>query len=92
MNTSTQKRPPWPAGDERGMGNLIGPETWMRCSAHLSDPNAKCYDLSHRISNTMPMSPYSKPLTFTTRPTRGMRNSVHSSRSEERRVGKECRL
>jgi kynurenine formamidase len=83
MNTQSLSRPPWPAGDERGMGNIIGPETWMRCAPFLSDPRAKCYELSHRITNTMPMSPYSKPLTFTTRPTRGMRNSVHSSNMDQ---------
>jgi kynurenine formamidase len=83
MNTPTPRRPPWPAGDERGMGNLMGPETWMRCAPFLSDPKAKCYELSHRISSTMPMSPYSKPLTFTTRPTRGMRNSIHSSNMDQ---------
>ncbi len=83
MNTQGPLRPPWPAGDERGMGNIIGPETWTRCAPFLSDPRAKCYELSHRISNTMPMSPYSKPLTFTARPTRGMRNSIHSSNMDQ---------
>jgi kynurenine formamidase len=83
MNTQNPRRPPWPSGDERGMGNLIGPETWMRCAPFLSDPMAKCYELSHRISNTMPMSPYSKALSFTTRPTRGMRNSAHSSNMDQ---------
>jgi kynurenine formamidase len=65
------------------MGNIISPETWMRYAPFLGDPRAKCYELSHRISNTMPMSPYSKPLTFTTRPTRGMRNSIHSSNMDQ---------
>jgi kynurenine formamidase len=83
MNKLEARRPPWPRGDERGMGNVIGPETWMRCAAHLSDFDAKCYELSHPISNTMPMSPYSKPLTFTTRPTRGMRNAIHSSNMDQ---------
>jgi kynurenine formamidase len=83
MTDQTSRRPPWPAGDERGMGNIIGPETWMRCAPYLGDPKAKCYELSHRISNTMPMSPYSKPLTLTTRPTRGMRNSIHSSNMDQ---------
>jgi len=83
MTSQSPRRPPWPAGDERGMGNILGPETWMRCAPYLSDPKAKCYELSHRISNTMPMSPYSKPLTFTTRPTRGMRNSIHSSNMDQ---------
>jgi hypothetical protein len=54
-------------------------ETRMLCAAHLGDPDAKCYDLSHAIANTMPMSPYNRPLTFATRKTRGMRNSVYSS-------------
>ena len=74
-----ERRPPWPAKDEQGMGNIIGPETWMRCAPLLADPNAKCYELSHRITETMPMSPFSKPLKFPSRPTRGMRNSIHSS-------------
>jgi kynurenine formamidase len=65
------------------MGNIIGPETWARCARHLSDPNARCYELSHVISGTMPMSPYSKPLLFTSRPTRGMRNSIHSSNMDQ---------
>jgi kynurenine formamidase len=65
------------------MGNIIGPETWIRCAPYLSDPNAKCYELSHRISNTMPMSPYSKTLEFTARPTRGMRNTTHSSNMDQ---------
>jgi kynurenine formamidase len=77
------RRPPWPAGDERGMGNIIGPETWMRCAPYLCDPRAKCYELSHLVSNSMPMSPYSKPLSFTSRPTRGMRNSIHSSNMDQ---------
>jgi kynurenine formamidase len=83
MSTLQARRPPWPRGDERGMGNIIGPETWRRCAAHLSDPDAKCYELSHPISNTMPMSPFSRPLTFTTRPTRGMRNAVHTSNMDQ---------
>jgi kynurenine formamidase len=83
MSEATVQRPPWPRGDERGMGNIIGPETWLRCAAYLADPNARCYELSHPISGTMPMSPYSKPLTFTTRPTRGMRNAIHSSNMDQ---------
>jgi len=79
MDKLNQRRPPWPIGDERGMGNIIGPETWLRCAPYLGDPKAKCYELSHPISGTMPMSPYSRPLSFTARPTRGMRNSIHSS-------------
>src|SRR5215467_10821393 len=83
MSTATLRRPPWPKDDEQGMANIIGPETWARCAPYLCEPAARCYELSHRISGTMPMSPYSKPLVFGTRPTRGMRNSVHSSNMDQ---------
>ncbi|HEX5092706.1 MAG TPA: cyclase family protein [Burkholderiales bacterium] len=39
-------RPPWPAGDERGMANQIGPATWTRCAWHLTQSRAKLYELS----------------------------------------------
>ena len=29
------RRPPWPEGDELGMGNIMGPETWARCAPFL---------------------------------------------------------
>jgi kynurenine formamidase len=74
--------PPWPKNDERGMANTLGPATWWRCAEHLMAPGAKCYELSHEISNTMPTSPFSTPLKLTPRPTRGMRNAVHASNME----------
>jgi kynurenine formamidase len=74
---------PWPAGDERGMANAIGRGTWLRAAQHLAAPQAKCYELSHAISNTMPSSPFGKPLKFQARPTRGIKNSRHASNMEE---------
>ena len=74
---------PWPAGDERGMTNAIGPGTWLRCAQHLAAPGAKCYELSHPITNTMPSSPFGKPLKFKARATRGIKNSRHASNMEE---------
>jgi kynurenine formamidase len=74
---------PWPAGDERGMANAIGPGTWLRAAQHLAAPRAKCYELSHPISNTMPSSPFGKPLKFQARATRGIKNSRHASNMEE---------
>lgn len=68
--------------DERGMARLLGPETWMRCAQHLGAPGAKCYELSHEITNTMPSSPFSAPLKLQPRPTRGMPNAVHASNME----------
>src|SRR5947209_20426263 len=74
ITTSTAQTPrsPWPPGDEIGMANTLGPQTWQRCATYLADPRAKSYELSHLRSNTMPQSPF-------------------GVRSEERRVGKECR-
>ena len=74
--------PPWPTGDERGMANTLGPATWFRAAAHLAAPGARCYELSHPISNTMPSSPFSKTIEIVPRPTRGMRNAVHASNME----------
>jgi kynurenine formamidase len=74
--------PPWPKGDERGMANTLGPATWFRAAAHLAAPGARYYELAHPITNTMPNSPFSKPLELTPRPTRGMRNTIHSSNME----------
>ena len=74
--------PPWPKGDERGMANTLGQGTWWRCAPYLMAPGAKCYELSHEISNTMPASPFSNPLKLTPRATRGMRNAVHASNME----------
>ena len=74
--------PPWPKGDERGMANTLGPGTWWRCAQYLMAPGAKCYELSHEISNTMPSSPFSNPLKLQPRATRGMRNAVHASNME----------
>jgi kynurenine formamidase len=53
--------PPWPAGDERGMANAIGPATWARCAALLSQSNAKVYEISHARSGSMPLSPFAGP-------------------------------
>jgi len=57
-----QPAPPWPAGDERGMANAIGPETWGRCAEVLSRSNAKAYEVSHLRSGTMPLSRFAGPL------------------------------
>ena len=50
--------PPWPAGDERGMANQIGPATLARCAWHMQQPGSRTYELSHLRSNTMPASPF----------------------------------
>ena len=55
-------RSPWPPGDEIGMANTLGPQTWQRCTTYLADPKAKSYELSYLRSNTMPQSPFGVPL------------------------------
>lgn len=74
---------PWPAGDEQGMANALGRGTWLRAAQYLAAPRAKCYELSHPITNTMPSSPFGKPLKFQARTTRGIKNSRHASNMEE---------
>jgi kynurenine formamidase len=64
--------PPWPAGDERGMANQIGPATWNRCAWHLSQAGAQAYELSHVRSNTMPLSPFAGPYSLKPQATAGI--------------------
>jgi len=74
--------PPWPAGDERGMANALGRGTWMRCAYHLAQPDAREYELSHLRSNTMPMSPFSRPYEYRFNPTTVIPGTVHAFNTE----------
>jgi kynurenine formamidase len=80
---SAQNRPPWPAGDERGMANTLGPATWQRCAPHLSNPNAKSYELSFVRSNTMPQSPFAVQLRENAKPTVGIPGTRHAFNTDE---------
>jgi kynurenine formamidase len=80
---TAQNRPPWPAGDEIGMANTLGPATWQRCAAQLANPKAKAYELSHVRSNTMPQSPFGTPLRDKYRPTVGIPGTMHAFNGEE---------
>jgi kynurenine formamidase len=73
----------WPAGDEIGMANHLGPATWQRCAPHLANPNAKSYELSYPRSNTMPQSPFAVPLRENSLPTAGVAGTRHAFNSEE---------
>tara|TARA_B100000965_G_scaffold319191_1_gene280053 strand:- start:2075 stop:3091 length:1017 start_codon:yes stop_codon:yes gene_type:complete len=44
--------------NQRGMGNLIGSETWARCASELASEGAREYELSYERSPTMPKSPF----------------------------------
>jgi len=43
---------------QRGMTNLLGIDTWKRCSTQLSNPLAKSYELSYKRTESMPLSPF----------------------------------
>ena len=78
-----QSASPWPAGDELGMANTLGPATWKRCAPHLANAKAKSYELSHIRSNTMPQSPFGMPLVDKYRPTVGIPGTMHAFNGEE---------
>jgi kynurenine formamidase len=73
----------WPAGDEIGMANNLGTQTWQRCAPHLASPHSKSYELSHIRSNTMPQSPFGTPLVDKFRPTVGIPGTKHAFNGEE---------
>jgi kynurenine formamidase len=82
-----QAASPWPAGDEIGMANTLGPDTWKRCAPHLAKSKAKAYELSHLRSNTMPQSPFGTPLRDKYRPTVGIPGTRHAFNGEETESG-----
>jgi kynurenine formamidase len=82
--------PPWPAGDERGMANQIGPATFQRCAWHMSQPGAIAYELSQVRSNTMPLSPFTGPYETKPKPTSGIPGSAHAFNSETTNEGAEA--
>ena len=73
----------WPAGDEIGMANNLGPATWARCAPHLANANAKSYELSFPRSNTMPQSPFAVPLRENAKPTVGIPGTRHAFNTDE---------
>ncbi|HXM82686.1 MAG TPA: cyclase family protein [Burkholderiales bacterium] len=81
--------PPWPAGDERGMANQMGPATWGRCAWHLTQPGAQVYEVSQLRSNTMPLSPFAGPYVQKPKPTSGMPGTAHAFNSETYNEGVE---
>jgi kynurenine formamidase len=81
--------PPWPAGDERGMANQIGPATLQRCAWHIGEPGARTYELSHVRSGTMPLSPFAGPYQPKAKPTAGIPGTGHAFNSETLTEGAE---
>jgi kynurenine formamidase len=81
--------PPWPAGDERGMANTLGPLTTQRCAWHMAQAKARVYEASHPRSNTMPKSPFAGPGGTKYKPTAGVPFSAHAFNSELMEAGAE---
>jgi len=79
--------PPWPAGDERGMANQIGPATFQRCAWHMSQPGAISYEISQVRSNTMPLSPFSGPYAVKPSATAGIPGTAHAFNTESLNEG-----
>jgi kynurenine formamidase len=75
--------PPWAAGDEQGMGNTQGYATRLRCIAHLANPRARQYELSHERSETMPVSPFGVPLSYEYHPTQALPFTRHAFNGED---------
>lgn len=81
--------PPWPSGDERGMANAIGAQTWARCGWHLSQPGAREFEISHLRTSTMPKSPFSPPYAQKFQPTASLPGTRHAFNSEHYEAGAE---
>jgi kynurenine formamidase len=81
--------PPWPAGDERGMANAIGPQTYARCAWHMSRAGAKAYELSHVRSASMPLSPFAAPYAPKPKASAGIPGSAHLFNTETLNEGAE---
>jgi kynurenine formamidase len=80
---------PWPAGDQKGMGNTQGPGTWARCAWHMAQPGAKAYELSWERSNTMPKSPFVGPYAVKPKPVAGIPGTAHAFNGEVLNEGAE---
>src|SRR5688572_21419243 len=81
--------PPWPAGDERGMANVLGEATTRRCGWHMSQRGARTYEASFERSNTMPKSPFANPSLAKPKPTAGVPFSAHAFNAETFDAGAE---
>jgi kynurenine formamidase len=81
--------PPWPAGDERGMANQIGPATLNRCAWYMQQPYARPYEISQVRSNTMPLSPFGGPYEVKPKASAGIPGSLHAFNSETFNEGAE---
>ena len=89
MQRAKVPSPPWVQGDERGMANQIGPATYQRCAWHMSQPDARVYELSQLRSATMPLSPFAAPYTPKPKATSPIPGTAHAFNSETYNEGVE---
>jgi kynurenine formamidase len=83
MQRAKVPSPPWAQGDERGMANQIGPATYQRCAWHMSQPDARVYELSQLRSATMPLSPFAGPYAPRPKATTAIPGTAHAFNSEQ---------
>jgi len=69
------------------MANTLGPGTWSRCAFHLAQQNAKAYEISHIRSNTMPLSPFGRPLAYDYTPSVSIPGTRHVFNGEQVKGG-----
>ncbi|RCV90904.1 cyclase family protein [Billgrantia montanilacus] len=74
--------PPWPRGDEAGMGNTQSSGTWQRCAFHLMQPGAQAYELAYPRTATMPQSPFAEPESYRFDPSSGIPGTRHGFNTE----------
>lgn len=79
---SSVPMPPWPNGDEVGMGNTQSPGTWQRCAFHLMQPEAQAYELAYSRTASMPQSPFAKPESYQFDPSTGIPGTRHGFNTE----------
>ena len=81
---SAQPASAWPASDEIGMANTLGPATWKRCAPHLANPRAKSYELSLRSLQHHAAVAVRDPATSeNAKPTVGIPGSRHAFNTDE---------
>lgn len=68
---------------DRGNGSTQTYATRLRCAAHLADPRSRVYEIGHKLSATMPQSPFGDgPVSVDPVPTVGLPFTRHAGNGE----------
>ncbi len=74
---------PWPAGDQKGMANTLGAGTLAQVFGSYGQHGFQVYELNHVRSNTMPASPFGRPLSYTYTPSVSIPGTRHVFNGEQ---------